>query len=650
MVPQYRMMYAIALLAGCFLASQNYFTVSAQFAKAQAIELEATPVSGSEVRLNWRIHNPGVIGGIRIYRADFVTPDNFVFMTVIPARALSFIDSGLMPGSTWVYRIQTQGKNPIKLSAPSNAVRVTTPAAGSDPGSDELANPNQPRITIENPALGNAIQTLAARAINPNQIELKWAIPGLPRVAALRLYRSSSLDPHNFALLASLGAHLKSYLDSNLQPRTTYYYRMKYSFNGASAHLSPPSNPASATTPDGRVPNPRVGVAVERPKPGIPFELPPTGIGSAVPYDKREEEVLYQLNQYRASRGVGPVRPSVSLSQAADMFSRQLAARGASRRHDAGSLDTKNRARSFGYYYDTSFDTVVFTSKVDPVTMFELLKIMLEESLILLAPAWKVVGIGRSYNEHDGSWRWVFDFAAYWDKTIPLPGEDTDGRIDGNERVRTRPPADALMAGAKFTGYGDDGKPYSSKHCDTESGECWKDPAPASNRSLMQLSLPENMIGTWHVKYQVSSKGVVHFNDPDRFDLTEFAMTLTINEDGSWMSQGYKAGQTSTSQEAGTWKWVHDAGRDEEIVTFYRDEGRPAAVIRVHAAPNVMTFYAVDGGDEMEGFFKGIPADGDPKDDPQIIFVPGPTATSAPAGPFQTGLRCDSCPRAFTRW
>lgn len=74
------------------------------------------------------------------------------------------------------------------------------------------------------------------------------------------------------------------------------------------------------------------------------------------------------------------------------------------------------------------------------------------------------------------------------------------------------------------------------------------------------------------------------------------------------------------------------------------------ATIRVHAAPNVMTFFAVDGGEEMKGFFKGIAKDGNPKDDPQVIFVPGPAKTQGKAESFPAALRCASCPQAFVRW
>lgn len=630
-----------ALLLSCLVVLGAYTPASAQISgmKSQTINLEATPLSDSQVRLVWRINNPGYIGGIRIYRAHYVTPDNFVFLTSLPSNALSYIDSGLKAKSTWIYRIQTQDKKPAMLSAPSNSAKATTLASGGDGTNQQKSD--EPTITSENPSL-NAIQTLGAKAISANQIELRWAIPGLAHVASLRIYRASSDDPKNYVMIGAIGSNLNVYLDQDLKPRTTYSYYMKYNENSHSANLSAPSNTATATTPDGGDPNPRRRYEGLRPKPGIPYVLPDGGIGSAIPLDDQESEFLYFLNKYRAANGRGPVRASVALTMSADALSRDLAPRGEISKFDSNGSSPFMRARAFGFpkLEETKFDTLVTAGRfLDVEAFFNFVRQAPENDEMLLRPEWKVVGVGRGYE--GGSYYWVLDFADYWDKTIPLPGEDTDGRVDGNERIRTRPPIDALAARAKFSGYGDDGKAYSPVHCDLETKECWRDPAPAGNRSLRDNSFPENMIGQWHVEYQIDARGVTHFNSPDKFDMADFTMALQINEDGTWVSQGYKTYQDPVPAEAGTWKWVHDAGRNEEIITFFRDNGKVTATIRVHAAPGVMTFYATDGGD----FFKGAKADGNRYDDPQVIFTPGLGFfyTSAPA--FPANMRCTTCPQ-----
>ncbi len=630
-----------ALLLSCLIVLGAYTPASAQISgmKAQTIDLEATPLSDSQIRLVWRINNPGYIGGIRIYRAHFVTPDNFVFLTSLPSNALSYVDSGLKAKSTWIYRIQTQEKKPAMLSAPSNSAKATTLVSNGDDTNQQ--NNDVPKVTSEDTSL-NVIQTLSAKAVSANQIELRWAIPGLAHVASLRIYRASSDDPKNYVMIGAIGSNLNVYLDQDLKPKTTYSYYMKYNENSHSANLSAPSNTATATTPDGGDPNPRRRYEGLRPKPGIPYVLPDGGIGSAIPLDDQESEFLYFLNKYRAANGRGPVRASVSLTMSADALSRDLAPRGEISKFDSNGSSPFMRARAFGFpkLEETKFDTLVTAGRfLDVEAFFNFVRQAPENDEMLLRPEWKVVGVGRGYE--GGSYYWVLDFADYWDKTIPLPGEDTDGRVDGNERIRTRPPIDALAARAKFSGYGDDGKAYSPVHCDLETKECWRDPAPAGNRSLRDNSFPENMIGQWHVEYQIDARGVTHFNSTDKFDMTDFTMALQINEDGTWVSQGYKTYQDPVPAEAGTWKWVHDAGRNEEIITFFRDNGKVTATIRVHAAPGMMTFYATDGGD----FFKGAKADGNRYDDPQVIFTPGLGFfyTSAPA--FPANMRCTTCPQ-----
>lgn len=610
--------------------------------QGQTIDLDATAISSTQVRLAWRINRPNVIGSIRIYRAHTALPDYFAPLTALPATALSYVDS-VAPGSTWIYRLQTTGRTPTQFSAPSNATRVTTPSNDLNNGASQQGNAQSPATTTLAPTLNNLIQTLTARAISSSEIELRWAVPVLYHVASLRIFRAAANEPKNFIYVGAIGAHQNRFVDANLRPRTTYHYFFRYNDHSNGARLSAPSNMAAASTPDGARPNPRAHFAHLRPAPGIPFELPSFGV--AVPLDEREEELLYLINQYRAQHGLGPVRPSLALCQASDSLSKELAAKDELVRFELGASNTGRRVRAAGYLHDTKLDTITGLNRMEQdfgglEFFFGQLKSLNNENSILLDPAWKVIGIGRNRAEQHAAWYWVFDFAAYWDKTIPLAGEDTDGRIDGNEGVRTRPPADALAANARFTGYGDDGRPYAPVHCDVETNECWRDPMLLDNRSLRELSLPENMISTWRTQYQVSARGVVHFNDPDKFDTTQFAMTLVINNDGTWSAYGYRAEQAPPPPETGTWSSVHDAARNEEIVTFTRATGKPAAVIRVHAARGLMRFYAVDGGSEMGGFFKGVPANGLRKDDPQVVFTPGPALLVAPRTCGADGSLC----------
>ena len=147
-----------------------------------------------------------------------------------------------------------------------------------------------------------------------------------------------------------------------------------------------------------------------------------TSIGDVEPYDALEEEFLLQLNQYRASNRVAPVRPSVLLSVSAEKLSRELAESG-SAALKFHSRNTRARAQAAGYTVNTRFETILRTTRVDPATMLDLMKVNGNDNTILLDPAWKVIGIGRNYCEHDGRWCWVLDFAASFERTPPMADE-----------------------------------------------------------------------------------------------------------------------------------------------------------------------------------------------------------------------------------
>jgi hypothetical protein len=218
-------------------------------------------------------------------------------------------------------------------------------------------------------------------------------------------------------------------------------------------------------------------------------------------------------------------------------------------------------------------------------------------------------------------WHWQLLFGAYWDHTHPLAGEDSEGRIDGNELVRTRPPGTALRAGARFTSYGDDGEPYAPIHCalDTTPDVCWHDPPPQTNDRLSEPVALEALSGVWQVRYQISSEGIVRANY-DGYDNTAIVMELRLNTNGSWSSRGYRAFTSPIPIETGTWQAVRDSKRNEILLTLVRQNRLPRVTLRAHAVPGQLTLFAVDGGVLMKNFLRSWPPDDNSADDPQIIF------------------------------
>ncbi len=623
----------------------------------ETIYLEGEPLTTTQIRLTWFMSNQNrEYTEVRIYRAKPQTPDYYEFLDMVRATAVTYVDATAKPNTRYCYLIQYQYKRPTMLSGISNKIAVTT----MDPNNESSVptNPNIPRFTSQDPNVRSAVKTLMAKAVASNQIELRWGAPRMTKVASLRIFRSAPENPTEFVMIDVVAANKTSWLDESVSPNKTYSYLLRYNI-GTGAVLSPPTNIATATTPDGPGPtkkarflsnvlptNTNTATTNIQGKPVFlqPAYFTPNAMTSAIPLDEREAQFLAYLNAYRAENGVGPVRPSINLTRGADAFAKDMASLGVVSRSDSQGRNTKTRARAWGYDVDTLYGTVAFTARYTPNTFIEALKNYPADNSTLLDPNWKAVGIGRAYDDA-GTYFWALDFSAFWDYTIPLPGEDEDGRIDGNELIRTRPPKAAIEEGHLISGYGDDGKPYSQLHCDTTTKACWKDPAVAGNPALDDGSDADFLIGTWHVEHTLTPTGIKHSNDANGYDLTEFNMNLQLNKDGTWVSQGFKSYQKPVSVEAGTWKSVHDISANEEVVTFNRDNGLPAARLRVQATKDTLTFFVVDGGAEARNFFKSPAFDYNKKDDAQVIFKPGLAFVLGTSDVFPASKRCASCPR-----
>ncbi|MGE0128173.1 MAG: right-handed parallel beta-helix repeat-containing protein [Blastocatellales bacterium] len=347
---------------------------------------------------------------------------------------------------------------------------------------------------------------------------------------------------------------------------------------------------------------------------------------TATSMDSEERKLLDLINNHRFESGLNPLGASISLTNASHWHSRDMTEHNYLNRIDSLGRTPARRARDFGFPGEIApveENSLVAVNHLNPQQVFDTWRSTASGNFLLLKPSWKVAGIARSFDQFANRWFWNVTFGAYWDKTIPLAGEDESGRIDRNNLIRTRPPADSLSAGHRFSGYGDDDAPYDPVHCDLDSAPqtCWHDPPPQTNTRLDEPSLRENLIGKWKVQYTVSSQGVVHANLGE-WDRTGFSIEFQINSGGSWTMRGYRAFQTPQPIESGAWKSAHDAARNEEIVTFTRQNGSPRSIIRVHAAQDQLTFFAVDGGGMMKNFLRGIAADDDRSADPQVIFLP----------------------------
>jgi uncharacterized protein YkwD len=400
-------------------------------------------------------------------------------------------------------------------------------------------------------------------------------------------------------------------------PEFAAFVLTRLSGSSTTASPTPTPKPPPSPTPS-PTPNPT-------PQP-TPTPTPSPTDAAAVPLDSEEQSLLELINEYRREKGLGPLGASISLTNAANWHSQDM------RRHnylngtDSQGRTPAARSRAYGFPGDKATveeNALVALDASGCQSVFDLWKSSMLDNSILQNPHWKAAGVGRSFDSTANRWFWSLGLGAYWDKTILLAGEDAEGRIDRNNLIRTRPPAELLMARRRFSGYGDNNLPYSPVHCSLDSTPqfCWHDPPPQGNKRLDEPSITDNLFGTWVVQSTISSSGIVHADLGD-WDRTGYTMELQINSGRTWTMRGYRTSINAPQIESGNWQSIHDASSNEEIVTFTRQNGLPRSIIRIHAAKDQLTFFAVDGGGMMKNFLRGIVGDDNKQDDPQIIFVP----------------------------
>jgi len=188
----------------------SYTLAPGNIAPAAPGHLSATPISSSQIQLNWRDQSSNETA-FEVWRStDNV---NFIRIATTAANSTTFTDTAAVSGTRF-YRIRAT--NSAGASAFSNT--AATNAGIAAPGN------------------------LAATAISSSQIRLNWR-DNSDNEARFDIYRST--DNVNFTPVAFASADSTTFTDSSLIANKTYFYRVR-AVNGATS--SPFSNTASATT------------------------------------------------------------------------------------------------------------------------------------------------------------------------------------------------------------------------------------------------------------------------------------------------------------------------------------------------------------------------------------------------------------------
>lgn len=179
------------------------------------LNLTGTNQTSTSNALNW--DNIADATSYKIYRS-LNENENFALIATVTTN--SYIDNNLNPNTTYYYRV-TAIDAANNESTPSNTIGVSTVATDQ-----------------ETPI------SLTARPISQSEIALNWN--AMNNVKTYSVYRSNAeTGPFN-----QIGTtENTTYLDTNLEPNTTYYYRVVYNNQNVNSPQIPTAMATTLTNP-----------------------------------------------------------------------------------------------------------------------------------------------------------------------------------------------------------------------------------------------------------------------------------------------------------------------------------------------------------------------------------------------------------------
>ncbi|MBK8452865.1 MAG: 6-bladed beta-propeller [Thiofilum sp.] len=166
-------------------------------------ELSAAAISSTQVQLDW-VDNSLDETNFRVERCAGATCTNFVGVATVPADEATTLQTGLVAGTTYRYRVRAY--RAPNFSAYSNIVQVT-------------------------PQLPNALTSVQTKVLSSTQVRLTWALTNLDESEA-RIERCAGAGCTNFAQIGVVSAYTAVYINGSLTPNTLYRYRIRAYRNG----------------------------------------------------------------------------------------------------------------------------------------------------------------------------------------------------------------------------------------------------------------------------------------------------------------------------------------------------------------------------------------------------------------------------------
>jgi uncharacterized protein YkwD len=122
------------------------------------------------------------------------------------------------------------------------------------------------------------------------------------------------------------------------------------------------------------------------------------------------------INDYRAQNGIAPLQVSVTLTQASDWMSTDMASKNYFSHTDSQNRDPFVRMTDFGYKYSTAGENIAAGNATAQAT-FTQWKNSPGHNANMLNANYKVIGIARAQNPSSTyNWYWTTDFGGTVDR------------------------------------------------------------------------------------------------------------------------------------------------------------------------------------------------------------------------------------------
>jgi lysophospholipase L1-like esterase len=262
--------------AGASAYTSNASVITLPMPPAAPDSLNATTIAFSQINLSWQDLSTNETG-FQIERS-LTSESDFTLVAITSANTTTYSDINLSPQTNYFYR--------VKAINPGGSSNFTTESSAT---------------TFAGPP--NAPTSLMASASSTTQINLSW-VEASGNETGFQVEQSTSAAG-NFTLITTTSANIDTYVDSGLQPGTTYFYRVR-AINevGSSSY----TNTASTSTipliqPYGEIFNetsfasptvfPIIGTAITRGTNKIILNGKPTTFSSYIYHDDPENPFRY---------------------------------------------------------------------------------------------------------------------------------------------------------------------------------------------------------------------------------------------------------------------------------------------------------------------------------------------------------------------